>query len=396
MFPGTPIHLGCMRPGGAWRREADVLAIDAGVDLIVRPAPAAVEHARAQGISIVETDECCVFAPSEPPRTLTMRVSAGTACALGLKPIAATDAPTTAYVMVGERCARDCAFCAQARTSTSPNDRLSRITWPEFDSYELAAALSKAAANGTMARACVQVVGAVDAHARAVEAVRFLAHATGGKLPVSVSYSASSRPDQVDELIGAGADKVALPLDACNPGLHRQIKGRVMRNAIDLIAHCSSAHPGHISTHLIAGLGETEEELLCLAAQMLRMGVTVGLFAFTPIPGTRMADANPPAMDSYRRLQLGIWALRNGHGIDEFEFREGRLGVLHVDWGQLYLGQLGRAFQTSGCPGCNRPYYNERPGHLPYNYPRPLTAAETTDALAASGLLAPEEAGALD
>ncbi|MCW3977503.1 MAG: radical SAM protein, partial [Candidatus Bathyarchaeota archaeon] len=25
---------------------------------------------------------------------------------------------------------------------------------------------------------------------------------------------------------------------------------------------------------------------------------------------------------------------------------------------------------TSGCPGCNRPYYNERPGGPLYNYPR--------------------------
>ena len=33
-------------------------------------------------------------------------------------------------------------------------------------------------------------------------------------------------------------------------------------------------------------------------------------------------------------------------------------------------------FETSGCPGCNRPYYNERPGGMLYNYPRPLTAAE--------------------
>ena len=27
------------------------------------------------------------------------------------------------------------------------------------------------------------------------------------------------------------------------------------------------------------------------------------------------------------------------------------------------------AFMTHGCPGCNRPYYNERPGDEPYNFP---------------------------
>ena len=37
----------------------------------------------------------------------------------------------------------------------------------------------------------------------------------------------------------------------------------------------------------------------------------------------------------------------------------------------------GQAFQTSGCPGCNRPYYNERPGRTMFNYPRPLTPEES-------------------
>jgi biotin synthase len=32
--------------------------------------------------------------------------------------------------------------------------------------------------------------------------------------------------------------------------------------------------------------------------------------------------------------------------------------------------ETGTPFLTSGCPGCNRPYYNERPGGPLYNYPR--------------------------
>jgi biotin synthase len=36
----------------------------------------------------------------------------------------------------------------------------------------------------------------------------------------------------------------------------------------------------------------------------------------------------------------------------------------------------GTAFRTSGCPGCNRPLYNERPGGVMYNHPQPLTAQE--------------------
>ena len=205
-----------MRPGGAWRRQADVLAIDVGVDLIVQPAPEAEAHARELGMRIVEMDECCVFSGVAPRR---IRVSAGTAAALGLADIVCDDAPTTAYVMVGGRCARDCAFCAQARSSHARADKLSRVTWPEFDGPPLAAALHSAARDGRMHRACAQVVGTPDALDQAVRTIRFLKQAGGAELPVSVSFSASSSVEHVGALIEAGADRVALPLDAASPSL---------------------------------------------------------------------------------------------------------------------------------------------------------------------------------
>jgi biotin synthase-related radical SAM superfamily protein len=33
-------------------------------------------------------------------------------------------------------------------------------------------------------------------------------------------------------------------------------------------------------------------------------------------------------------------------------------------------------FQTSGCPDCNRPFYNEKPSGPFYNYPRKLEIKE--------------------
>jgi biotin synthase len=40
----------------------------------------------------------------------------------------------------------------------------------------------------------------------------------------------------------------------------------------------------------------------------------------------------------------------------------------------------GAPFRTSGCPDCNRPLYNERPGGPMYNYAEPLTGVETVAA----------------
>ncbi|MEM2915121.1 MAG: radical SAM protein, partial [Candidatus Bathyarchaeia archaeon] len=41
--------------------------------------------------------------------------------------------------------------------------------------------------------------------------------------------------------------------------------------------------------------------------------------------------------------------------------------------------RTGEPFKTSGCPGCNRPYYNERPGGPIYNYPRKPTSKEISE-----------------
>ena len=60
-FPDVPIYLGCMRPGGRYRRDLDPLAVRAGVNKIVNPAPSAVRVAEELGLSIHWENECCVI-----------------------------------------------------------------------------------------------------------------------------------------------------------------------------------------------------------------------------------------------------------------------------------------------------------------------------------------------
>lgn len=59
MFPRVPLYLGCMRPGGLYREELDLLALKAGVNKIVLPAPAARHRAAELGLEIIMTEECC-------------------------------------------------------------------------------------------------------------------------------------------------------------------------------------------------------------------------------------------------------------------------------------------------------------------------------------------------
>ncbi len=164
-----------------------------------------------------------------------------------------------------------------------------------------------------------------------------------------------------------------------SPSASARIKGRAWQPAWSLLTAAARLFPGHIGTHLIVGLGERESELLATAAALLQRGIMTGVFAFTPVRGTRLEDAAPPPIESYRRIQAAFWLLRNGFvETKDLQFDgDGRLSGISMDRSTLIqaLGD-GAAFRTAGCPDCNRPYYNERPGSRLYNYPRPLTRGE--------------------
>ncbi len=59
LFPRLTISLGCLRPGGNYRSMLDCLALRAGVNKIVKPAPAARSLASVLGLNIIQGEECC-------------------------------------------------------------------------------------------------------------------------------------------------------------------------------------------------------------------------------------------------------------------------------------------------------------------------------------------------
>jgi len=130
---------------------------------------------------------------------------------------------------------------------------------------------------------------------------------------------------------------------------------------------------GRVSTHLIVGLGETEKGMVETIQRCVDSGVYPGLFAFTPIQGTVLENQPQPSLSQYRRLQLAHHLLTKGLvRCENMRFNEdGRLADFGVPTEQLWrVIHDAESFVTSGCPDCNRPYYNERPSGPIYNYPR--------------------------
>jgi biotin synthase-related radical SAM superfamily protein len=307
-----------------------------------------------------------------------IKVSSGTLGVLGMVNSRLDAPPTTAYLMVGGRCSRDCGFCAQARSSTASAVALSRVNWPSWDQVEILDAVEMAYRDRRIQRCCLQVT----VSPRALDRVKEIATGLGRRMPVSASVVAN--PDQVKELLDAGVERVGLSLDAVNEEAYRRVKGGDLHGSLTIIRDAAGSFPGCITTHLMVGLGETEEEMVRMMALLISWGVTPSLFAFTPVRGTAMQDASPPPVDSYRRIQVARHLLVEGLcSVGDLCFSEqGRIVSFGLPRDELVnLLAEGGAFQTSGCPGCNRPYYNEPPRGPLYNYPRRLMGAEAREAL---------------
>lgn len=305
------------------------------------------------------------------------KLSAGTACLIGNKLTKSDALPTTGYIMLGEQCKNNCRFCAQSRESRAKDNLLSRITWPSLPVAEAASGIAAAYDAGRIKRACLQVVNSGNSCETAAQAIVDL-HSSSA-VPVCVS-SHLETPEQAERLLAAGADRICIALDGATPAVHRAAKEGNWLSKWTLLEQCAGSFPGRITTHLIVGLGETEAEMVDRLAACIDRRITVGLFAFTPIKGTAWERRTAPPIGSYRRVQVAHHLLRTGYGREIIRCEQGRITGFDLPAIVDVLAD-GKAFETSGCPDCNRPYYNERPGGTIYNYPRLLRPDEVEAAI---------------
>ncbi len=304
-------------------------------------------------------------------------VSTGTASLLGLVRSGCEVYPTTAHFMIGSNCLLNCAFCAQARKSRAGSQRLSRVSWPLFQTDDVFRRMARSYEKGILKRACIQVINSRGVFSLLEAKIKSLSEIT--EIPLSVAANCLGEKE-MDTLFSIGVDVMGIPMDCATASLYRRVREGRWESALDRLLRTSRIHPGKVATHLIAGLGETEEELVRMLEFLYERSIPVGLFAFTPIRGTAMANNREPSLASYRRVQYAHYLIKKGLK-GKYAFKKGKLFFCENIEELRRLSGCGEAFQTSGCPGCNRPYYNERPGKSLYNYPRPLLDSECEEAL---------------
>ena len=314
-----------------------------------------------------------------------IRVSIGSAIVLGLMKGRLDAEPTTVYLLTyrNGKCYANCGFCPQARTSKGRADLLSRVSWPAFPIEQVFDRIEYVAKDGTIKRICIQALNYPTVFKDILSLTRELKSRV--RVPISISCQPLNRK-QMKKLNEVGVDRVSIALDAATKGLFDRVKGalaggpyvweeqrRALKEAVQTFGE------GSVTTHLIAGLGESEREIIQTIQWCVDIGVYPSLFAFTPMPGTSLEKYPQPPLSYYRKLQVAHFLItKRKTRYENMRFSEdNRL----IDFGvpkemvQRVI-RTGRPFLTSGCPGCNRPYYNERPGGPIYNYPRQLMCEE--------------------
>jgi biotin synthase-related radical SAM superfamily protein len=314
-----------------------------------------------------------------------VRVSLGSAVVLGLLDARLDASPTTVYLMTYRRgkCSANCGFCPQGRESKSRSNMLSRVSWPACDSQAVINSVAHAFLEGKVKRICVQALnypGVIPDLRAIVDSIH-----NRSRIPISVSCQ-PLRKKNILSLFLTGVERIGIPLDAATEKIFTLIKGasvggpynwrgqlRLLREAVEIFGK------GKVSTHLIVGLGETEQEMVRTIQKCVDVSVLPGLFAFTPIPGTPLAKKSQPQVEKYRRIQLARHLILGGitrYENMEFDREEDLVSYGIDDHTLLQTVENGQPFVTSGCPHCNRPYYNEKPSGPIFNYPKELSKDE--------------------
>jgi biotin synthase len=319
------------------------------------------------------------------PHVERIRISLGTAGVLGLLRLRSDVEPTTAYLMTyaSVSCKGNCSFCPQARGSSSSKERLSRVVWPDFPFESFLEKMAPAVKIGKLQRICIQTVNYRDFVRDTLDIVSAIM--LKASPPISVSCSPIPK-NQMEQLKRIGVERIGIPLDAATPEIFDKVKGKMvvgpyrweshikgLRDALDVFGK------DRVTTHIIVGLGETERDAVEIIQMLHDMGVNSGLFAFTPIKGTKLEKLKPPSTSQYRRVQLARYLIMHGSSsaqLMRFD-SEGRVVDFGISKDRLnYFASLGEPYMTSGCIGCNRPFYTESPRGPIYNYPRTLSEDE--------------------
>jgi radical SAM protein (TIGR04043 family) len=147
-------------------------------------------------------------------------------------------------------------------------------------------------------------------------------------LPVQVQFEPPDDLAVLDEVHRAGVDAVGIHIETFDPEVLARVAAgkaqcgvegyfRTWERAVEVFGR------GRVTTYVILGMGERRELIEEGCRRAIEMGVYPFVVPLRPVPGTLMADAEPPAPDYVADVYRSVSALLAEHGLDHAEAAAG-------------------------------------------------------------------------
>jgi len=271
--------------------------------------------------------------------TMNIRLSPATASFLGLKKLKIDAPQKTLYFLMDGICEGNCFYCNQK------NGGLGRMYWQSYDFNFLKEKMKKAK------RVCIQTIYGEKYWG---DLIYFLKEFNKFDMPVSVSMNAVGE-EKMLILKENGVERVGIGMDCFNEKIFKKFKKNVPAwNEYMKSLKIAKKIFGKATCHLIAGLGENDKEAVDLMRKISRMKIKIALFPYSK------GNETVVSLRRYRVIQIALFAVERNMGKIYFEGEK----ISSIDLECIPKN----AFYTSGCPNCNRPFYNDRVKKI-YNYP---------------------------
>ena len=280
-------------------------------------------------------------------------------------------------------CIGKCAYCgiSKTRPDTGAKKTFIRVKWPI---YKLDDILERTVTHpNSFQRICISMITHRDAVKDTISITKKLKDKIDLPVSLLISPTIINKEDVFHKFKEAGADMIGVAIDAATPGLFEKYRGSGVSGPHKWdkywkVLKWATAVFGKYKTgiHLIAGLGESDREMVDTIYGAYDIGAKTHLFSFYPEKGSMLQDHPTPELLKYRKIQIAAYLINHkGQDTDIINY-DGDGSITGFDYDINELIEEGFAFMTSGCPGedgryaaCNRPLANERPSEDFRNYP---------------------------
>jgi radical SAM protein (TIGR04043 family) len=216
-----------------------------------------------------------------------------------------------------------CQFCAIGQSLAA------KSTIPEKTPVQLAE-VARAAAELDGVKHVVLTTGTPRTPDRGAQVLSDCARAI--KLAAALPVQAQCEPPAdfawFERLQGAGVDSLGLHLEAVTERVRQRIMPGKAEVPVSVYLEAFAAAVrvfgrGQVSTYILAGLGDTREEILAMCERLVTLGVYPFVVPFVPIAGTALEDEPPPEPRFLRDVLDGVAAVLARQGMSSAAIKAG-------------------------------------------------------------------------